>query len=209
VSYGQRVIIQCLHKEKVHPAQIHRRLSTQYGLETYSFRSVQHWHQLFDCKRQNLHDDPRSGRPPIDHLDAKIITCVEREPFSSAYSLAEALDMSPATVLSRLRNSLGMKSFHLGWVPHQLTDNLRETDDLWQVKAAKCSELLRALEAIQRIHFRHIITSQAMRAGFSSNISTPHNGWFLATKCLKGWTWLSAPLSLCSRLLEASTNSTC
>jgi hypothetical protein len=39
-----------------------------------------------------------------------------------------------------------------------------------------------------------------MRVGFTSNISTPPNNRSLAMKCLKGWTLLSVPLSLCSRL---------
>jgi predicted ArsR family transcriptional regulator len=93
--------------------------------------------------RQDLHDDVRSGRPPIDHLDAKIIAGLEMEPFSSAYSLAEALDVSPTAVLSHLLDSLEMKNFHLRWVPHQLTDDRR------QVRITKCDELLRALEAMQ------------------------------------------------------------
>jgi hypothetical protein len=88
----------------------------------------------------------------FDHLDTKIIACLEREPFSSAHSLAEDLEVSPAAVLSRLHNSLGMKDFHLPWVPYQLTD------DLQQVRVAKCGEFLRALEAMQRTRFRHIIT---------------------------------------------------
>jgi hypothetical protein len=113
MSYEQRVVIQFLHKEKVHPIQIHRRLTAQYGLEIYSLPSVQHRYQLFDCGRQNCYDNPRSGRPPIDHLEAKSIVCLEREPFSSADSLTEALDVSPAIVLSRLHNSLGMKNCHL------------------------------------------------------------------------------------------------
>jgi hypothetical protein len=124
MSDEQRVIIQFLHTEKVHPTQIHRKLASQYGLEIYSLRSVQNWCQLFDCRHRNLHDDPRSGRPPINHLDAKIIACLEREPFSSAYSLAEALDVLPAAVLSGLHNLLGLKTFYLRWVPHQLTDDL-------------------------------------------------------------------------------------
>jgi hypothetical protein len=32
------------------------------------------------------------------------------------------------------------------------------TDDLRQVRVAKCGEILRALEAMQRTHFHHIIT---------------------------------------------------
>jgi hypothetical protein len=143
MNYELPAIIQFLYKEKVYPAQIHRRLAAQYGLEPYSLRSIQQWCQLFDCGRQNLHDDPRSGRPPINHLDAKILACLEREPLSSAYLLAEALGASPITVLNHLHNSLGMKIFHLRSVPHQLTDDIR------QVMVAKCGELLRTLDVIQ------------------------------------------------------------
>jgi hypothetical protein len=98
VHYDQQVISQFLHKEKVHPTQIHIRLAAQYSFKTHSLRSVRHRRQLFDCGRENLHDDLRSRRPPIDHVDAKIIACSEREPFSSACSLAEALDVSPTIV---------------------------------------------------------------------------------------------------------------
>jgi phospholipase/lecithinase/hemolysin len=42
MNYEQRVIIQFLYKEKVHPTQIHRRLAAQYVLEIYSLRNVQH-----------------------------------------------------------------------------------------------------------------------------------------------------------------------
>jgi hypothetical protein len=113
MSHEQQVIIQFLHKETVHPTQIHRILAAQDGLKTSSLQTVQHWRQLFDCGCQTLHNDPRSGKPPIDQLGAKIIACLEMGPFYSAYSLAEALDVSPAPVLSYLHNSLGMKNFHL------------------------------------------------------------------------------------------------
>jgi hypothetical protein len=191
LSSEQQVIIQFLPKEKIHPTQIHRRLAAHSGLETYSLRSVQCWCQLFDCGRQNLRDDPKSGRAPVDHLDAKPITCLE------------AMDVSPATILSRLHNSLGMTNFHLHSVPHKLTDDLR------RVRVTKCGEPLRALEPRQGTNFRHITTSQAMRAGFTFNTSTPQNGRSLAMKCLKGWTRLSALLSLCSRLFGSSRAFTC
>jgi hypothetical protein len=76
---------------------------------------------------------------------------LEREPFSSGYSLVEALEVSPAIVLSRLHNSLGLENFHLRWVSHQLTDYLR------YVRVAKRGKLLRAPEVMQPTHFRHII----------------------------------------------------
>jgi hypothetical protein len=45
-----------------------------------------------------------------------------------------------------------MKIFHLRWVSDHLTD------DLQQVRVAKCGELLCTLEAMQRTNFRYIIT---------------------------------------------------
>jgi hypothetical protein len=44
-----------------------------------------------------------------------------------------------------------MNNFHLRWVPHQSTDDLR------QVRVAKYGQLLRALEAMQRSLFHPII----------------------------------------------------
>jgi hypothetical protein len=60
-----------------------------------------------------------------------------------ASSLAEALDVSLGTTLNRLHNSPGTKNFHLHWIQHQLTD------DLWQVRIAKCRKHLRVLWAMQ------------------------------------------------------------
>jgi hypothetical protein len=77
---------------------------------------------------------------------------LESEPFQSAYSLAEALGVSQATVLNRLHNSPGMKNFHVRWVPHQLTSELQTTT------LAKCSELLPMLEALQKTNFRKVVT---------------------------------------------------
>jgi DNA-binding MurR/RpiR family transcriptional regulator len=54
---------------------------------------------------------------PTNFQILRMIACSERELFSSADSLAEALDVWRATVLSRLHNSLGMKNFHPHW-PH-------------------------------------------------------------------------------------------
>ena len=150
--YQQRVIIRFLHRERVQPGEIHRRLATQPCEDLYSKRSIEWWCAQFVCGREDIEDDHRSGRPPIDHLDTKILACLESEPFQSAYSLAEALGVSHATVLNRLHNSLGMKNFHVRWVPHQLTSELQAT------RLAKCRELLPILEALQRNNFRNVVT---------------------------------------------------
>jgi hypothetical protein len=109
--YEQPVIIWFLHKERGRPAQIHRRPGAQNGFEISSVRSAHHWSQLCNGERQILNDDLRSGRPPIDHLDTKILACFKKERFSSAYSLAEAPYVSPAITLNHLHNFVSAGSY--------------------------------------------------------------------------------------------------
>jgi hypothetical protein len=47
-------------------------------------------------------------------------------PFESAPSMAERMRLTHATVLSHLHGSIDFKSFHLHWVPHLLTEDLRQ-----------------------------------------------------------------------------------
>jgi hypothetical protein len=88
----------------------------------------------------------------IDHLDTKTLACLVNEPFQSGYSLAELLEVSQATILNRLHNSLGMNNFHVRWVPDQLTSELQAT------RLANCRELLPMIEVLQKHYFRKVVT---------------------------------------------------
>jgi hypothetical protein len=66
------------------------------------------------------------GRPALDFVDLKIIAILDRELFHSAYSLAEAIGVSHSTIFRHLQDSLDMKNFHLRWIPHLLTEDLRQ-----------------------------------------------------------------------------------
>jgi hypothetical protein len=59
------------------------------------------------------------------HIDDKIMSMLEKALFESARYLALALNVGEATVLSRLQEKFGLKSYCLRWVPHLLTDELR------------------------------------------------------------------------------------
>jgi hypothetical protein len=107
----QRVIVRFLYREELAPAKIHTRLKAQYGDDAYSLRSVQHWCQFVRQGRENRHDDDRVGRPTLDFIDFKIIAFLDREPFYSAYSLADAISILHSIILRYLKNSLGMKTF--------------------------------------------------------------------------------------------------
>jgi DNA-binding transcriptional ArsR family regulator len=62
--------------------------------------------------REDLHDEVRSGKPPIDFLGIRILVSLDKHPFHSVYAIAEALGVSHSTILSHLLESLGMKIFH-------------------------------------------------------------------------------------------------
>jgi transposase len=47
------------------PANIHRQLCEVYREHAMSDPMVRRWVRHFNEGRENVHDDPRSGRPPV------------------------------------------------------------------------------------------------------------------------------------------------
>jgi hypothetical protein len=92
----------------------------------------------------------RSGRPPIDFLDIRILALLDEQPFYSDYSIAEALCASYSTPLSHFRKSLGWKILYLLWIPHELTASLR------QIRMKTCRVLLSILKAHEKTNFKDL-----------------------------------------------------
>jgi hypothetical protein len=65
----QRVIIRFFCREGVTPDNIRDTLEAQFAKDTYSARSVRRWCQYVRQGREDLHDEQRTDRPPIDFLD--------------------------------------------------------------------------------------------------------------------------------------------
>jgi hypothetical protein len=101
-------------------------LQAQFAEHTYQLWKVQFWITEIRPSRQDLDDKIRSGRSPLDDLDGEISAILDKAPFESTHSISERLLVAHSTVLQHLHESLGFKSFHLHWVPHLLTGNLRE-----------------------------------------------------------------------------------
>jgi hypothetical protein len=99
-----------------------------------------------------MHDEPRSGRPPVDFLDIQILSNLEKYPLHSAYSLAEILKVPRATILKHLHDALGMKYFHLRWIPHQFTGQLRAE------RMKKCRDILPLFERLEESNFHNTVT---------------------------------------------------
>jgi hypothetical protein len=80
------------------------------------------------------------------------LAILDKSPFELAHLISERLVVAYLTVLQYLHEFLGFKSFHLHWVPHQLTDDLQGK----QKEYARA--MLPFLYAAERDGWHHLVT---------------------------------------------------
>jgi hypothetical protein len=152
MEYDQRVIIRFLSNEGICTHKITTRFQVQFGEHSYKLRTGQFWVAEVRFGRQDLHDEIRTGSPPLDDIDAKILTILNKSPFESAHSIAKRLAVTHGTALNHLHISIGFKSSDLRWVPHLLIEDLRHK----QKEVARA--ILPLLLAAQRDGWHHLVT---------------------------------------------------
>lgn len=59
----QRGVIKYLFKKRLTPKEIHDNMQTTLGESAPSYATVKKWVAKFKRGRENIEDDPRSGRP--------------------------------------------------------------------------------------------------------------------------------------------------
>jgi len=64
-----RSVIRFLNAKNMKSAEIHRQRCDVYGEHAMSSSMVRRWVRLFNEGRENVHDDPRSGRPSVVNED--------------------------------------------------------------------------------------------------------------------------------------------
>jgi transposase len=72
-----RSVIQFLNARNMKPADIHRQLCEAYGEHAMSDSMVRRWVRHFNEGRENMHDDPRSSRPP--EINEDLVHAVEEK----------------------------------------------------------------------------------------------------------------------------------
>jgi hypothetical protein len=110
-----------------------------------------------------LHDEIRSGRPPLDDLNDEFLAILDKYPFESAYSIAERLLVAHSIVLQYLHESLEFKLFHLHCVPDLLADDLRKK------RKEYARSILPFLHTAKRDGWHHLVTGD--ESWFFFNIS--------------------------------------
>jgi hypothetical protein len=164
MEYDQRVIIRFLWNDGTDANQMTARLQAQFGEHAYKLQTIPFWiaEVRFGC--QDLHDEIRTGRAPLDDRDATILAILDKSRFESICSRSERLHVGHVTVLEHLYVSIGFKSFHLRWMLHLLTDDLRQN---WKQHARA---MLPFLHTAQRDGLHHLMTGDESWFFFNTSL---------------------------------------
>jgi hypothetical protein len=91
MEYDQRVIIKFLSNDGSDARAIADRFQARFVEHAYQLQTIRFWIAEARLGHQDLHDEMRTGRSPLDELDAKILVILDKYPFESAHSIAETL----------------------------------------------------------------------------------------------------------------------
>jgi hypothetical protein len=117
----QRHFINFFVKEGVKRVEIIDRLNKYYGGDAIQRTQVCYWIREVKSGRKDLSNVTLPGRAPCEGLDDCIAKALKEDPHLLTRKIAKALNISSTMVQNHLTKSLGMKCYHMRWVPHTLT----------------------------------------------------------------------------------------
>jgi len=120
----QRAVTRFLWSEGVPGAEIHRRLSTQYGDSAVPHRSVYEWIEKFKSGRTNVTHEEGAGRPSTSTIDEKTQQAREMVLANrrvAIYEVACSLQISHGSAYQIIHDELGFHKLCARWVPRELT----------------------------------------------------------------------------------------
>jgi hypothetical protein len=119
----QRVNIKFCVKLGEMPTESYEMLQTAHGDEALCRSSVFEWFKRFKGGREDLQDDPRSGRPSTSRnadIIANICEMVTRD--SRFRMMSNELNINKETIRQILHEDLRKRKICAKFVPHSLTD---------------------------------------------------------------------------------------
>jgi len=138
-----RAVIRFLNAKHVSPSNIHTQLVQVYGENVISKCNVYEWCKKFSKGRDNIFDEPRSGRPRHSTTDENIVKVdgmIQQDRRVRIRTIAAVLDISKSRVYDIVHDKLGYHKICARWVPKQLTD------------AHKASRMTLSLDHLSRYH---------------------------------------------------------
>lgn len=148
----QRSVIHYYYLKGKTPLTIYEKLTETYQNNAMKLKAIQYWYHEFKCGRSNVNNIPKSGRPPLDDIDAVILKTLTDYPFATLSMISEICDCSIATVYNHLTDILGYKNYTLRWVPYSLTCDLKNR------RKNGAQQLKQTLLTESKTDYNHLIT---------------------------------------------------
>ena len=151
----QHSVIRFLLSEGVKPIEIHRRMEVQYGDACLSLQQVYEWSSKFLNDVSSVTDSPRPGqahRIIIPEAIVAVEAIVKENRRVTVHEIAAHLDMSHGSVHQIVHDVLQFHKVSAGWVPRQLTAELKGR------RVDACQELLKRFEAEDNGFLGRIVT---------------------------------------------------
>ncbi|CAF2552799.1 unnamed protein product [Rotaria sp. Silwood2] len=109
----------------INPKTIREELATALGSKAPSYPTVAEWTKRFREGREDVNDEPRSGRPVSELTDENIELVrevINNDPHSTYDDIIAETFLSYGTIERIIHDCLKMKKITSRWVSHQLTD---------------------------------------------------------------------------------------
>ena len=118
-------VIRFLNVKNMKPAEIHRQLCDVYEEHAMSSSMLRRWVRLFNERRENVHDDPLSGRPSVvneDMVRAFEEKIRENRRFTITLLSLHFPQISRSLLHEIVSDELGFWKLCARWVPKMLTE---------------------------------------------------------------------------------------
>ena len=120
VACEMRSVIRFLNAKNMKPAEIHCQLCDVNEEHAMSSSMVWRWVRLFNEGRENVHDDPRGGRPSVVNKDlARAVEQNKRFISSLSLHFPQISRSRPHEIVS---DKLEFRKLCARWVPKMLTE---------------------------------------------------------------------------------------
>ena len=125
----QRINLKFLVKLRKSPTECFKLLTEVYGEDVMSRPRVFEWHKCFKSGREEVENDPRSGRPFTTKTDKNIVRVkqmVRSDRRLTIRMIADNLDLNRELVRNILLHDLGMRKVCAKLVPKILSEDQKQ-----------------------------------------------------------------------------------